>query len=209
MCKISVILLGAIFLSSCASFQQTPTPLLQPKVVNHYLPWAYRKTQLNSIQNFRVNGNLAIHTTSDHGLNTSFSWEQINAHYQLSFFGPFGIQSAVLNGDPNHVSLTTRQQTYKAQSPECLLHDQLGLNLPVSQFFYWLRGLPAPQSRFTFNLDAYNRIMQLRQSGWHVVYQHFSNIGKIDLPDRICLSNKQWQVRLLLNHWDINHTLHT
>lgn len=201
--KISVILLVAIFLSSCASFQQTATPLPQPKVVNHYLPWAYRKTQLNSIRNFRVNGNLAVHATSGRGLNTSFSWEQINTSYQLSFFGPLGIQSAVLNGNPNHVTLITRQQTYHAQSPERLLYDQLGLNLPVSQFYYWLRGLPAPQSRFTFNLDAYNHIMQLRQSGWHVVYQHFTNVGKIDLPDRIRLSNDQWQVRIRLNHWEI------
>lgn len=200
--KTSVIIL-VIFLSSCASFTQTPTPLQQPKIVNHYLPWTYRKAQLHGIQNFRVNGNLAVHATSGRGVNASFSWEQIYSHYQLSFFGPLGSQGAVLNGNPNQVSLTTHQQTYHAQSPERLLYDQLGLNLPVSHFYYWLRGLPAPQSRYTFNLDAYNRIMQLRQSGWRVVYSHFTNIGKIDLPDRINLSNHQWQVRILLNHWDI------
>ena len=124
-------------------------------------------------------------------------------NYQLNFFGPLGTQSAVLTGNPKRVSLTTHQQTYHAQNPEKLLHDQLGLNLPVSQFYYWLRGLPAPQSRYTTNLDAYNHIMQLRQSGWRVVYQHFTNIGKIDLPDRIQLSNCQWQVRIKLTHWDI------
>jgi outer membrane lipoprotein LolB len=201
--KLSIFIL-AFFLSSCASFTQISTPLPRPKIVNHYLPWAYRKTQLNAIQNFRVNGNLAIHATSGRGVNLSFSWKQIYSHYQLNFFGPLGLESAVLNGNPKQVSLTTHQQTYHAQSPERLLYDQLGLNLPVSQFYYWLRGLPAPQSRYTFNLDAYNRIMQLRQSGWRVVYTHFTNIGKIDLPDRIDLSNNRWQVRIVLNHWDIN-----
>lgn len=200
--KISVIIL-AIFLSSCASFTQTSTPLPRPKTVNHYLPWAYRKAQLNGIQNFRVNGNLVVHATSGRGVNASFSWEQIYSCYQLNFFGPLGTQSAVLKGTPSQVSLMTHQHTYYAQSPERLLFDQLGLNLPVSQFYYWLRGLPAPQSRYTFNLDAYNHVMQLRQSGWRVVYPHFINIDKIDLPDRIELSNNQWQVRILLNHWDI------
>ena len=201
--KLSVILL-AIFLSSCASLSQTPTPLPKPKIVNHYLPWAKRKTQLNAIQNFRVNGNLAIHETSGRGVNASFSWEQTYPNYQLSFFGPLGSQGAVFIGSPKQISLTTHQQTYHAQSPEQLLHDQLGINLPVSQFYYWLRGLPAPQSRYNTNLDAYNRIMQLRQSGWRVVYRHFTNIGKIDLPDRIDLSNCQWQVRIILSHWDIH-----
>ena len=184
--KILVIIL-AVFLSSCASFSQAPTPLPKPKIINHYLPWAQRKAQLNAIQNFRVNGNLVIHQTSGRGVNASFSWEQTYPNYQLNFFGPLGSQGAVLTGSPKQVSLTTHQQTYHAQSPEQLLHDQLGLNLPVSQFYYWLRGLPAPQSRYTTNLDAYNRLMQLRQSGWRVVYRHFTNIGKIDLPDRIDL----------------------
>lgn len=200
--KISVIIL-AVFLSSCASFTQTITPLPQPKVVNHYLPWAYRKAQLNAIQNFRVNGNLALRETSGHGVNASFSWEQIYPHYQLNLFGPLGTQSAVLTGNRYQISLTTHQKTYYAQTPEQLLQDQFGLHLPVSHFYYWLRGLPAPESRYTINLDAYNRIMQLRQSGWRIVYQHFTNIGKIDLPDRIELSNCQWQVKIKLNHWDI------
>lgn len=200
--KIVVIIL-AIFLSSCASFTQAPMPLPQPKIVNHYLPWAYRKAQLNAIQNFRVNGNLAIHETSGRGVNASFSWEQIYPNYQLSFFGPLGSKSAVLTANPSQISLSTHQQTYYAKNPEQLLQDQLGLNLPVSQLYYWLRGLPAPQSRYTTHLDAYNRVMQLRQSGWCVIYRHFTNLGKIDLPDRIDLSNCQWKVRIKLNHWDI------
>ena len=200
--KISVIIL-AVFLSSCASFTPTITPLPQQKIINHYLPWAQRKAQLNAIQNFRVNGNLALRESSGHGVNASFCWEQIYPHYQLNLFGPLGTQSAVLTGNPYQISLTTQQKTYYAQTPEQLLHDQLGLNLPVSHFYYWLRGLPAPESRYTINLDAYNRIMQLRQSGWRIVYQHFTNIGKNDLPDRIKLSNCQWQVHIKLNHWDI------
>lgn len=199
--KFSVIIL-AIFLSSCASFTPTP-PLTKPKIISHYLTWAQRKAQLNAIQNFRVNGNLAVHEAPGRGVNASFSWEQNYPNYQLSFFGPLGSQSAVLTRSPQEITLTTHQETYHAQTPEQLLHDQLDLNLPISQFYYWLRGLPAPQSRYTTHLDAYNRLMQLRQSGWRVVYKHFTNIGKIDLPDRIDLSNSQWQVRILINHWDI------
>lgn len=200
--KISIIIL-AVFLSSCASFTQTITPVPQPKIVSHYLPWVHRKAQLNAIQNFRVNGNLAIRETFGHGINASFSLDQNYRNYQLNFFGPLGTQSVVITGNPYQVNLTTHQKTYHAATPEQLLYDQLGFNLPVSHFYYWLRGLPAPDLRYTSHLDAYNRMMQLRQAGWRIVYQHFTNIGKIDLPDRIELSNCQWQVRIKLNRWDI------
>lgn len=203
--KINVIFL-ALFLSSCASVTPT-TPVsekhLQPKQVNHYLPWPQRKTQLNAIQNFCVKGNLAAHENFGHGINASFSWEQIPRHYRLNFFGPLAAQSAVLIGNSQCVILKTYQHTYQAKNPEQLLQNQLGLNLPVSYFYYWLRGLPAPQSRYTVNLDAYNRVMQLRQSGWRVVYQHFTHLGKIDLPDRFDLFNNQWRIRIAINHWDI------
>jgi outer membrane lipoprotein LolB len=195
-----IVIILAIFLSGCASLIQraAPPPPPRAKIVSHYLPWAQRKVQLNALQNFRANGNLAVHATSGRGVNASFSWEQHHHTYQLSFFGPLGTQSTVLTGNPSQVCLTTHQQTYTAQNPERLLQDQLGLNLPVSQLYYWLRGLPAPQSRYTTNLDAFNRIMQLRQSGWRVIYKHFTN-----LPDRIEMSNCQWQVRIVINHWDI------
>lgn len=200
--KINIVFL-ALLLSRCASFTLTPSKRLQPQQVNHYLPWSQRKTQLNAIQNFCVGGHLAAHENIGHGVNASFRWKQMGDHYQLNFFGPIPTQSAVLIGNSQHVSLKTVQYTYQAKNPEQLLQHQLGLSLPASYFYYWLRGLPAPQFRYTMNLDAYNRVMQLRQSGWRIVYRHFTHFGDIDLPDQFDLFNGQWKIRVALNHWDI------
>lgn len=199
-----IISLLTIFLSGCASFFIQPAPPPPPKkIVNHYLPWIKRKAQLNAVKNWRANGNLAVHATQGKGVNASFSWEQINTHYQLSFFGPLGTSSAVLSGNPNSVCLTTHQRTYTAKNPEQLLQNQLGLSLPVSQLYYWLRGLPAPQSRYTINLDAFNRLLKLRQSGWRISYHRYTNAGNRDVPDRIELSNCDWKIRISINHWYI------
>lgn len=208
MAKIITIIISLLtfFLSSCASFNRplvsSPPPV--KKIVNHYLPWAQRKTQLNAIKNWHVNGNLAAHNQQHKGINASFSWEQHNNAYQLSFFGPLGSSSAVLNGNANGISLVTHQQTYTAKNPEQLLQNQLGFRLPVSQLYYWIRGLPAPQSRYTVNLDAYNRLLKLRQSGWHINYLHYTNSETIDLPDLLVIANGAWQIRIAMTHWDIS-----
>jgi len=201
--KISLIIVS-VLLAGCASFNWQAPSRAQAKTINHYLPWEKRKAQLNNLQNWQARGNLAARTTNQQGVNASFSWQQHYHCYQLIFFGPLGSQSAVLTGNPERVCLTTHRQTYTAQNPESLLADQLGLRLPISQLYYWLRGLPAPQSRYTTNLDAYNHLLKLRQSGWQVNYTHYSNSGVIDLPDRLEISNEKWQVRIAISHWDLH-----
>lgn len=200
MIKIIAIIL-TFFLGGCASFSQQPSIT---KPVNHYLPWAQRKAQLNTLQNWQANGNIAIHAKKGSGANASFSWEQIQHNYQLRLFGPFGIQSILLSGNPQRVTLYARNQVVSADNAESLLAQQTGLHLPVSQLYYWLRGLPAPQLRYTINLDAYNRLLKLRQSGWRIEYLHYTNVGKLDIPDQILLTHPDWKIRILITHWDIN-----
>lgn len=202
MVKIIALIL-TFFLTACANTFQTP-PLYATKPINHYLPWAQRKAQLMSLPDWQAHGNIAIHSNQNSGVNASFSWQQIKTQYQLRLFGPFGAQSVLLSGNPKQVCLLTHNQTITADNAEHLLAQQLGLHLPASQLFYWLRGLPAPQSRYTVNLDAYNRLMKLRQSGWRIHYLHYTNRGKIDIPDRLELSNGTWKVRIIINNWDFN-----
>ncbi len=201
MAKIIALIL-TFFLSGCTSFLPQST-ISSPKPVNHYLSWTQRKTQLNALQNWQANGNIAIHSPNK-GVNAAFSWQQIKTNYDLRLFGPFGTQSILLSGNPQQVTLLAHNQTYTTQNAERLLSQQLGLHLPVSELYYWLRGLPAPQSRYTINLDAYNRLLKLRQSHWRINYLQYTNSRNIDIPDRIELSNGQWKVKILITHWDLN-----
>lgn len=196
-----IALILTFFLTACTSFSQPPT-LYPNKPINHYLPWAQRKAQLNALSHWQANGNIAIHSKKSSGANASFSWQQMKTQYQLRLFGPFGTQSVLLSGNPKQVTLLAHNQAITAKNSEQLLAQQLGLHLPVSQLYYWLRGLPAPQSRYTLCLDAYNRLMKLHQSGWRINYLQYMNSGKIDVPKHIELSTEQWQVRILLTHWD-------
>jgi outer membrane lipoprotein LolB len=195
-----IALILTFFLTACTSFSPS-SGLYSDKPINHYLPWAQRKAQLNALQTWRANGNIVIHGEEAYGTNASFSWQQTKQNYQLLLFGPLGTQSVLLAGNPRQVTLLTHNQTVVAQNAEQLLAQQLGLHLPVSQLHYWLRGLPAPHSPYIVNLDAYNRLLKLRQSGWRINYSQYTNNGKIDIPERIELSNGQWQAKILIVHW--------
>ena len=201
--KKSIVLILTFFVSGCSTFLQ-PSPLYTHKPINHYMPWVKRKAQLNRLPNWQANGNIAIHAKKGSGANASFSWQQIKTEYQLRLFGPFGTQSILLTGTPTQVTLLAHNQTYTSANAEQLLAQQLGLHLPVLQLYYWLRGLPAPQSRYTMSLDAYNRLLKLRQSNWRINYLHYTNSGTVDVPDRLELFNAQWTVRIFITHWEFN-----
>jgi outer membrane lipoprotein LolB len=198
-----IALIVTFFLGGCSTFFHPPA-LYPNKPVSHYLAWTQRKTQLNGVTDWQANGNIAIHAKKGSGANASFSWQQIKANYQLHLFGPFGTQSVLLSGSPQRVTLIAHNQTTSAQNAERLLEQQLGLHLPVSQLYYWLRGLPAPQLRYTASLDAYNRLLKLRQSGWRIDYLQYTNSGKLDIPERIELSNAYWTVRIAITRWEFN-----
>jgi outer membrane lipoprotein LolB len=193
-------LILTFFLSGCVNTLPAPN-FYTGKSINHYLSWTQRKKQLNELHAWLANGNIAIRGINGAGVNSSFSWQQNVTQYQLRLFGPLGTSSILLLGNPQHVTLLTHNQTFTASNAEQLLAQQLNIHLPVSQLYYWLRGLPAPQTRYTMNLDAYNRLMQLRQSGWRISYLHYTNNGKLDIPDRLLLVNPQWKIQILITHW--------
>ncbi len=199
--KTFFLLLFPFLFTGCAGFPTQPPS--SPETINHYLAWSERKAQLKHLQHWQAGGNFAVHSKQKLGVNASFSWQQAEPNYQFHLLGPFGSPSLLLKGNAQHVSLITSQKNYQAATAEKLLQQQLGLRLPVSQLRYWLRGLPAPQTRYTANLDAYNRLLKLRQSGWQVNYLHYTNRGKIDLPDHLLLSYQHWQIKLMITNWDL------
>ena len=93
------------------------------------------------------------------------------------------------------------QGRYQAESPEQLLRDQLGLNLPVSHLLWWIRGLPSPDSKSRLNLDGQSHLAQLSQDGWDVEYLSYAEQNGFWLPERIKLNGFDLQVTLVIKDW--------
>src|SRR5579872_5742386 len=106
------------------------------------LSWKKRQQALKPIKNWQLQGAIAIHTPSDSG-SATLHWKQEAGSYSLSLFGPFGSNAVQVYGKPGFIRLQTAQgQIFYAHNPEQLLYNQLGWNLPLSNLYYWIRGLP-------------------------------------------------------------------
>ncbi|MOA27497.1 Outer-membrane lipoprotein LolB precursor [compost metagenome] len=123
-------------------------------------------------------------------------------YYDIRLSGPLGRGAARLTGRPGKVSLEVANQgRYDAPNPEVLLEEQLGWKLPVSNLAWWVRGLPAPDSKSRLTLDGDSRLASLEQDGWQVEYTEYTQLNGYWLPERIKLHGTDLDVTLVIKTW--------
>lgn len=163
--------------------------------------WQAHKQHVSSLDAWQISGKVGIRAPKDSGSGTLF-WLQRQDYYDIRLSGPLGRGAARLTGRPGEILLEVANQgRYQAASPEQLLQDQLGLNLPVSHLLWWIRGLPSPNSKSRLNLDANSHLAQLNQDGWFVEYLGYAEHNGFWLPQRIKLSGFDLQVTLVIKDW--------
>jgi len=163
--------------------------------------WQAHKQQLSSLDGWQINGKVGIRAPKDSGSGTLF-WLQRQDYYDIRLSGPLGRGAARLTGRPGAVSLEVANQgRYEAPDPETLLEAQLGWKLPVSHLVWWVRGLPAPDSKSTLTLDGNSRLSNLVQDDWQIEYLSYSEQNGFWLPERIKLHGKDLDVTLVVKDW--------
>ncbi|WP_372876720.1 lipoprotein insertase outer membrane protein LolB [Pseudomonas sp.] len=163
--------------------------------------WQSHKQQIGSLDAWQISGKVGIRAPQDSGSGTLF-WLQRQDYYDIRLSGPLGRGAARLTGRPGTILLEVANQgRYQAASPEQLLQQQLGLNLPVSHLLWWIRGLPDPDSKSRLTLDRDSRLAQLSQDGWQVDYLRYAEQDGYWLPERLKLSGHDLQVTLVIKDW--------
>lgn len=163
--------------------------------------WRAHKEQLSSLDGWQINGKVGIRAPKDSGSGTLF-WLQRQDYYDIRLSGPLGRGAARLTGRPGAVSLEVANQgRFQAADPETLLEAQLGWKLPVSHLVWWVRGLPAPDTKSRLTLDGDSRLASLEQDGWQVEYLSYVEQNGYWLPERVKLHGRDLDVTLVVKDW--------
>ncbi|WP_277700067.1 lipoprotein insertase outer membrane protein LolB [Pseudomonas sp. REST10] len=163
--------------------------------------WKAHKQQISQLDGWQINGKIGIRAPSDSGSATLF-WLQRQDYYDIRLSGPLGGGAARLTGRPGDILLeVSNRGLYRAESPEALLREQLRLDLPVSNLLWWIRGLPAPESRSRITLDGESHLARLEQDGWRVEYQRYTEQNGYALPERLKLYGQDLDVTLVIKDW--------
>ncbi|MBD9423710.1 lipoprotein localization protein LolB [Pseudomonas sp. PDM15] len=163
--------------------------------------WQAHKAKVAALDGWQISGKVGIRAPKDSGSGTLF-WLQRQDYYDIRLSGPLGRGAARLTGREGDVLLEVANQgRYQAESPEALLEEQLGWRLPVSHLFWWVRGLPAPDSKSRVTLDTDSHLASLEQDGWQLQYLSYVEQNGYRLPERIKLHGTDLDITLVIKDW--------
>ncbi len=189
------LLILTLLLSACATVKPPKPPS------NEALPWPQRETQLSAISHWTLKGKMGVRLPHHSG-SADVVWQQTGQDYTLNLFGPLGLGRVVIEGDPYGVTLKrSSKDIHRAKTPEALLKEQVGWDVPVSNLYYWVRGLPVPQVPAKTQFDYANHLTQLEQAGWTIHYQRYTDVKGIDLPNKLLLSKKSIRIKIIIRQW--------
>jgi outer membrane lipoprotein LolB len=184
-----------VVLSGCA-------PKSPPRPLDKQADWPHTQQQLQQVRTWFARGALGV-KSADEGFNAAFTWRQQGEHYVITLTGPLGGGAVRLRGAPGEIHLKTQQgEQQRASDPEALLFEQTGLLLPVSQLYYWIRGLPAPGLTYTAEWYDYHYLRQLKQAGWQIDYASYQPVRHYLLPKKITLFHQALRLRIVIRQWE-------
>jgi|LakMenEpi03Aug12_release.lakeMendotaPanAssembly.Ray.scaffolds.fasta_scaffold393973_2 outer membrane lipoprotein LolB len=193
------VLILFLFLYGCATQIEPPNdnPVYKP------LSWHKRKVHLSDKKRWNIQGAVSIRNRGKTQMG-SFTWQQIYDRYAINLYGPLNLGAISIAGNGYQVTLAKPTGRYTAPTPEALMQQQLGWYLPISNMYYWVRGLPAPGKTEKQVRDDYGHLVFLEQQGWNIQFAAFQPCGNADLPRKIILDNHQLHVKLVINNWDMS-----
>lgn len=162
------------------------------------LPTATQTLEPNAqLWHWQAQGRIAF-ANEKNNQSANLDWQQKGYSYQLQILGPLGQGSARLEGAPFKVTLTTSDgKQLQASSPEQLLIENSGWELPLSNMVYWIRGIVAPGHYQAIDEQTFI------QNGWRVEWRRFAQVDSYQLPSLLIAEKGQISFRLAINKWQL------
>lgn len=197
MTRLTAVIAILAVLAGCAA--QQPRELMEG--LGNPAQWQAHKVQISEIDGWQITGKLGLKTPSESG-SATLQWLQRQSYFDIRLSGPLGQGASRLTGRPGATELEIANQgRYSAVSPEALLEEQLGWQLPVSHLLWWVRGLPEPDSGSQLTLDADSRLARLVQDDWRVDYLDYLEQDGFALPSRLKLYGRDLEITLVIKDW--------
>lgn len=174
--------------------------------------WNERQARLANFDDWQVTGKLGVRLPKDSG-SANLRWQQIRQDYTLDLSGPLGSGRTIIQGRPGQVSMQQAgEPDVTAETPEALLLQRTGWQIPVTQLAYWVRALPNPKQPIThWEKNDAKQLILLEQDGWQIHYSQYELIRsatgeEILLPKRVVANYDSARLTFVIREWQLKQT---
>lgn len=205
-----ICIFSACLLTACAPHkiepEFPPSEKTQPLALDEPLPISKSKTTTTSaatVSSWKISGAMAAKSKRK-GWSASLNWVQQGIHqYQIRLFGPLGGGTIVIAKQGGEVTYTDGPKKISSRNADELLMQQTGIQLPVNNLYYWVRGLPAPGAVQSSHTDKNGNLESLTQAGYSIHYTNYTSVNHVNLPGKIQLQGHGSMIKLVIKRWSI------
>lgn len=185
------------FTTACAPLWQQ-----RPEVDAETL-WDLRHKELVLLDQWQIQGRTVI-TQDKEGWNAGLRWQENRGVYQIKLQGPFAQGGVTIDGNDEQAILTMADgEQVTSSSPEALILETLGVQLPVSALRDWVRGMPYQSKGYEeIRFDQDGRLIYLVQQGWEIEYLRYIPFKHHSMPEKIFINHADIRLRLVISDWD-------
>lgn len=166
--------------------------------------WNQRRRTLSQFNQWELQGKVAVH--HDEGTDSAVirDWTQTGDRFRIEMSSAvLGMGTVRLVGSPRFLEINDSEgKTHSSRNPNRLIRRTLGWNLPIEALYYWVRGLPVPDSEHQVFFHPDGRIAYLRQHGWEI---HFDQLQHIDglprVPRNLTATRGDFRLKLVMTQW--------
>ena len=171
-----------LFTTACSSQKTQPPATATPST---------QSQSAAQLQRWEANGKIGVRSPRENG-SANLIWMQAGDNYRIHLSGPLGAGATVISGSSSGVSLQRGSDpAVFAANPAQLTEQVMGWPLPVSEMFYWVRGIPAPGAVAGQQKNSRGQLQSLQQSGWQLTFADYTRAGPYTLPTRIKAATNQ------------------
>lgn len=180
------------YLSGCSIFtSKKPKPAIS---------WQKHQSIVSQITDWEIDGKIGIRS-ADNSQSASIKWEQHDQEFKIDVRGPWGQGGFTLSGNGEQSEIIIPEQgQFTGPTPEQILQQHFNWQMPVSNIYWWIRGIPVPNKEYQFILED-NRLKQLTQSNWKISYLRYNSLA---LPRKIILTDDRIKITLIIYSWNPN-----
>ena len=159
------------------------------------LGWLEQRELIEQSSNWQLRGRVNVRY-HDESYTPRIQWQQQDDKYRIRLWGTFNAGNTIITGEPNSVTMEHDGKIVTAKSPEDLILENLGYELPVSYLEFWIRSLPSPKSDSELEFNDLENLSMIKQDGWEVSYPEVRQFDGVTLPRRVEITKTTDDIRL-------------
>ena len=191
-CRYLFIVVTVVFLQACTTTAVDDTP---PDIALSKALWKENRAILSTITDWKLKGKMAVKTGRKGG-SATLKWNYLDEQQDIELYGPFGGGRVIIESDASGAVLRdTKGRVIEGETPDDVLYQRLGWQVPFNELQYWARGIPN-ETASKIKIDRLGRLKSLEQGNWMVEYQDYRKISvvsdgetlELEMPRKLLVS---------------------